>query len=34
MTCDFTGPSYGWLPLDLGELPEAQKLREGLARLR
>ncbi len=34
MTCDFTASSYDWLPTDLGELPEAQKLREGLARLR
>ena len=34
MTCDFAGPSYAWMPLDLCNLPEAQKLREGLARLR
>ena len=30
---NFSGPAYGWMPLDLGELPEARQLVDRLTRL-
>jgi hypothetical protein len=33
MQYDYIGPTFGWLPLDLCELPEARQLRERLTNL-
>jgi hypothetical protein len=30
---NFSGPAYDWMPLDLGELPEARRLVDRLTRL-